>query len=50
MTTCRAFFRSTGVNENTFRQRMGKDWTVFSRSLSESWARDYEVSEPSGTP
>ena len=30
---CRAFFRSTGVNENTFRQRMGKDWTVFSRQV-----------------
>lgn len=30
---CRAFFRSTGVNENTFRQRMGRDWTVFSRQV-----------------
>ncbi len=26
---CRAFFRSTGVNENTFRQRMGSDSGVF---------------------
>ena len=30
---CRAFFRSTGVNENTFRQRMGKDWTAFSKHV-----------------
>lgn len=26
---CRAFFRSTGVNENTFRQRMGTDSGAF---------------------
>jgi len=26
---CRAFFRSTGVNENTFRQRMGSDSEAF---------------------
>lgn len=30
---CRTFFRSTGVNENTFRQRMGKDWTEFSKHV-----------------
>ena len=30
---CRAFFRSTGVNENTFRQRMGRDWTLFSKQV-----------------
>ena len=26
---CRVFFRSTGVNENTFRQRFGSDATLF---------------------
>lgn len=30
---CRAFFRSTGVNENTFRQRMGSDTGAFFRDV-----------------
>lgn len=30
---CRAFFRSTGVNENTFRQRMGTDSGAFFREV-----------------
>lgn len=30
---CRAFFRSTGVNENTFRKRMGSDSGVFFNSV-----------------
>ena len=30
---CRAFFRSTGVNEDTFRKRLGKDANTFFREV-----------------